>query len=99
MEQIYRKRAMDKGSADHLVQRAIRGTGHCEFTVAEQATAFADLAKWEQEGQKPEGDDVLDAAKVAAPEYGCKFTQNTYTPDEMTAGTLPAARANAPACP
>lgn len=99
MEQIYRQRAIDKGSADHLVQRAIRGTGHCEFTYAEQATAFEALVKWEQEGVKPDGDDVLDAAKLADPKYGCKFTQNTYTADEMTAGTVPAVRATAPACP
>jgi pimeloyl-ACP methyl ester carboxylesterase len=99
MEQIYRKRAMDKGNADRLVQRAIRGTGHCEFTYAEQATAFEALAKWEQEGVKPEGDDVLDAKKLADPNYGCKFTQNTYNADEMTAGTLPMARAMAAPCP
>ena len=99
MEQIYRKRATEKGNSDRLVQRAIRGTGHCEFTYAEQATAFGELAKWEQEGVKPEGDDVLDAAKVAAPDYGCKFTQNTYTAEEMAAGTLPPVRAMAAACP
>ena len=28
-------------------------------------------------GVKPQGDDVLDAAKVAAPDYGCKFTDKT----------------------
>jgi hypothetical protein len=99
MEQVYRRRAMEKGSADRLVQRAIRGVGHCEFTYAEQATAFEALAKWEQEGTKPEGDDVLDAKKLADPNYGCKFTQNTYNTEEMAAGTLPMVRATVPACP
>jgi hypothetical protein len=99
MEQVYRKRAMDKGNGDKLVQRAIRGVGHCEFTIAEQATAFEALAKWEQEGTKPEGDDVLDAKKLADPNYGCKFTQNTYNAEEMMAGTLPMVRAMVPACP
>ena len=99
MEQLYRNRVTAKGNGERLVQRAIRGVGHCEFTFAEQATAFDALANWEQNGQKPEGDDVLDRALVADPNYGCKFTNNTFNAAEMTAGTLPAARGmNAP-CP
>lgn len=97
MEQIYRQRAEAKGSAEHLVQRAIRGTGHCDFTAAEQIDAFDAMAKWEQEGVKPEGDDVLDPAIVGAPDYGCKFTKNTFTTAEM--GTVALARMAAPACP
>lgn len=74
MQQVYRQRAVAKGNADRLVQRAIRGMGHCEFTLAEQITAFDDLARWEQEGVKPEGDEVLDLNVVRAADYGCKFT-------------------------
>ena len=99
MEQLYRKRADAKGNGDRLVQRAIRGTGHCEFTYAEQAKAFEDLVAWEEQGKKPEGDDVLDAATLERDDYGCKFSDNNFTPAEMMAGTLPAARAMLPACP
>ena len=99
MQQIYRERVVAKGNGDRLVQWAIRGTGHCEFTAAEQVAAFQALEKWEQEGLKPEGDDVLDRAKLADPAYGCKFTKNTFSPTEMMSGTLPMARAAAPACP
>lgn len=98
MQQLYRERAIANGSEQRLVQRAIRGTGHCEFTQAEQIAAFEALVKWEQEGTKPEGDEVLDPAVVSSPTYGCKFTQNTYTAEEM-AGTLPVARSAVPACP
>jgi pimeloyl-ACP methyl ester carboxylesterase len=97
MQQVYRERAIAKGNQDHLVQRAIRGTGHCEFTLAEQITAFDDLARWEQEGVKPEGDEVLDLSVVHAADYGCKFTNNTFTEAEKAA--VGAARATAPACP
>ena len=96
MQQVYRQRATAKGNADRLVQRAIRGTGHCEFTLAEQITAFDDLARWEQEGVKPEGDEVLDPSVVHAADYGCKFTNNTFT--EAEKATVGAARATAPAC-
>jgi hypothetical protein len=57
-----------------LVQRAIRGVGHCDFTPAERATAFDDLVEWVQDGTRPEGDVVLDPAAVAAADYGCRFT-------------------------
>jgi hypothetical protein len=57
-----------------LVQRAIRGVGHCEFTPAEMVTAFDDLVEWVQDGTRPEGDVVLDPAAVAAADYGCRFT-------------------------
>lgn len=74
MQQIYRKRAEAKGSGERLVQRAIRGIGHCEFTYAEQTQAFDALAAWEETGMKPAGDDVLDPATVSSPSYGCDFT-------------------------
>ncbi|MDB5999269.1 MAG: hypothetical protein JWP52_968 [Rhizobacter sp.] len=99
MEQVYRQRAVTKGTDQWLVQRAIRDVGHCTFTAAEATTAFDDMVKWEAGGPKPAGDDVLTAATVADPRYGCTFTNNTPSIDDYTA---PASRAgfqaNYPAC-
>ncbi|MEM9035072.1 MAG: hypothetical protein AAGD18_10810 [Actinomycetota bacterium] len=60
-----------------LVQRAIRGSGHCDFTLAEYEQAFADLVTWVEDDVRPEGDPILDPAAVAAPDYGCRFTDPT----------------------
>ena len=101
MEQVYSKRAAAKGNSAWLVQRAIRGISHCDFTVAEQSTAFDDMVKWESGGAKPAGDDVVTAATVAAPTYGCTHTKNTPGPDD-SAGTLGLRQiiaATTPACP
>ncbi len=82
MQQSYARRALEKGSR-LLVQRAQRGAAHCDFTVAEQVESFEALAKWEQGGPKPPGDDVLTAAVVAAPSYGCAFTNNVVGVDDV----------------
>ena len=82
MEQVYQKRVATKGNSAWLVQRAIRGASHCDFTIAEQVDAFEAMIKWERHGIKPAGDDVVTAATVAAPSYGCTFTKNTLGPDE-----------------
>jgi hypothetical protein len=97
MEQLYRRRAESKGNGERLVQRAIRGSGHCEFTVAEQVDAFDALVRWEREGVKPLGDEVLDRAVVANDSYGCAFTKNAIGPDDQPA--LATLRGAAPACP
>jgi pimeloyl-ACP methyl ester carboxylesterase len=97
-QQIYRQRARAAGSEQWLVQRAIRGTGHCEFTTAEQVAAFRAMIDWEQKGTKPDGDEVLDLTVVAGSTYGCKFTDNTFT-DAEKASMLPTTRAALPACP
>ncbi|CAG9177069.1 S9 family peptidase [Cupriavidus respiraculi] len=98
MEQIYKRRADANGTANWLVQRAIRGISHCDFTVAEQQTAFDDMINWEQNGVKPAGDEVLDPAVVANPAYGCKFTNNTLGAEESptTAATRPGVATAAP---
>ena len=75
MEQVYQKRVAAKGNSTWLVQRAIRGASHCDFTVAEQVSAFDDMIKWERDGVKPSGDDVVTAATVAASTFGCTFTR------------------------
>ena len=56
------------------MQRAIRATGHCEFSPVEAGTAWDDLVTWVQDGTRPDGDDVLDADTVADPAYGCRFS-------------------------
>ena len=101
MQQVYAKRVAAKGNSAWLVQRAIRGVSHCDFTVAEQVTAFDDMIKWERDGVKPAGDDVLTPAVVAAATYGCTHTKNTLGPDESgtTRALRPAVLATTPACP
>ncbi len=103
MEQTYQKRVAAKGNSAWLVQRAIRGVSHCDFTVAEQATAFDDMVNWERGGAKPGGDDVMTAATVAAPTYGCTYTNNKLGADDSPSfvGALRAATLGIPAavCP
>lgn len=74
MEQEYARRVKAKGLAQNLVQRATRDIGHCTFTPTELVTTFVDLVKWVDAGVEPAGDDVLDAAKVADPAFGCTYT-------------------------
>ena len=101
MEQTYQKRVAAKGNSTWLVQRAIRGVSHCDFTINEQVDAFDAMIKWESTGVKPAGDDVVTAAVVAAPTYGCTFTKNTLGPDESNTvkALRPATLANSAACP
>lgn len=82
MQQVYRQRAAAKGNSNWLVQRAIRGASHCDFTVAEQVQAFSDMVAWAEGGAPPAGDDVTTPATVAAATYGCTFTNNTLGPDD-----------------
>jgi pimeloyl-ACP methyl ester carboxylesterase len=74
MQQIYARRVAEFGKSDMLVQRAIRDVNHCGFTLEEQIDAFIELIMWVEEGVKPPGDDVLDSATVADPNFGCQFT-------------------------
>ncbi len=74
MEQVYAQEAAAAGRSGHVVQRAIRATGHCEFSPVEAGTAWDDLVAWVESGERPAGDDVLDSAVVADPAYGCRFS-------------------------
>ena len=74
MEQVYAGRVAAHDSSHLLVQRATRDFGHCSFTGPELVTTFVDLAKWVEAGVKPAGDNVLDPATVANPNFGCTFT-------------------------
>ena len=60
------------------------------------------MIKWEQQGVKPAGDDVLNPATVANPNYGCQFTNNTVSTESGNLGDSPAlaqTRASLPKCP
>lgn len=74
----YAERVQANGNPDLLVQRAIRGAIHCDFTTAEWVTAFTDLVDWVEDGIRPDGDPVLDPAAVADPDYGCRFTDGAH---------------------
>jgi len=77
-EVAYASRVEANGASDLLVQRAIRGVLHCDFTPEEFSTAFLDLVAWVNTGVKPDGDDWLDPAAVADPEFGCEFTNGPH---------------------
>jgi hypothetical protein len=90
MEQVYAHRVAAHHQSRLFVSRAIRGVGHCDFTQAELQRGFSDLVSWVRTGHRPGGDPVTDARAVAAPTFGCRFTDPT-----------PGAHAGfvAPACP
>lgn len=85
MEQVYAERVAAHGRSDLVVQRAIRGVGHCDFTAEEFATGFADLVTWVEQGITPAGDDVRTPEVVADPHYGCAFTTETRNLGPFTA--------------
>lgn len=85
MEQVYAQRVAANGLADRVVQRAIRGVGHCDFTPAELINGFTALVGWVEGGVRPAGDTVLDPAAVADPRYGCTFTTATRNLGPFTA--------------
>ncbi len=74
----YARRVHEQGNSDLLVQRAIRGVLHCDFTPAEFTTAFLDLVVWREFSVKPGGDDFLDPAAVASPDFGCAYTDGPH---------------------
>jgi pimeloyl-ACP methyl ester carboxylesterase len=52
-EPAYAELAATAGGSDMLVQRAVNGFGHCNFTIPEQINAFLDLVTWVETGLKP----------------------------------------------
>jgi hypothetical protein len=87
MQQVYQQRVAAQGKSEWLVQRAIRGISHCDFTIAEQVQAFADMVKWELDGTRPGGDNVVSPAVVSDRAYGCTYTINTAGPDDSPSTT------------
>jgi pimeloyl-ACP methyl ester carboxylesterase len=75
----YASRVAATGNSDLLVQRAIRGVLHCDFSAQELGGAFIDLVNWVENGAKPAGDNFSDPAEVASPDFGCNFTNGTHT--------------------
>lgn len=97
IEQEYARRVAAKGRSGNLVQRATRDCGHCTFTPTELVTTFVDLVKWVEGGIKPAGDDVLNPAAVAHPNFGCTYTDKV-SPRQWN--TVPAlAFLTPPSCP
>lgn len=88
MQQVYRQRLVAAGAAraDRVVQRAIRGASHCDFTNAEMQAAFDDMVRWVKQGTKPAGDDVTTPATLAAANYGCTHTKNVFHPVDEASG-------------
>ncbi|WP_372956882.1 alpha/beta hydrolase [Marinobacter sp.] len=80
-QQLYREGAIENGSDDLLVQRAIRAPSHCDFTGSEIGKALSDWLTWVNGGEKPQGDEVLDPTVVADPQYGCDHTINDTSRD------------------
>ncbi|MGM1057773.1 hypothetical protein [Saccharothrix sp. Mg75] len=81
MEQVYEREVRRHGRGHLLAQRAIRAVGHCEFSPAEAGAAWDDLVTWVDTGREPAGDVVADPAVVAAPDYGCRFSDPAAYPD------------------
>ena len=77
METEYAATVAARGNSELVVQRAIRGVGHCDFSTTEYETAFGDLVNWVENGVRPAGDDVGDPAAVADAGFGCQFTDQT----------------------
>jgi len=78
MEQVYARRAARHGQSRLFVSRAIRSTGHCDFTAAELERGFDDLVRWVRGGHRPAGDPVGNRAQVAKPTFGCRFTDGPH---------------------
>jgi len=76
---VYAERVAANGQSDNLVQRAIRGSLHCDFTAEELSAGFLDLMDWVNGGPKPGGDDFSDPAAIADPLFGCAYTDGPHT--------------------
>jgi pimeloyl-ACP methyl ester carboxylesterase len=88
MEEDYARAVAAHGESDLLVQRAVREAGHCEYTPNEVGRAWTDLQTWvrahgrhARDAARPAGDVVTDPQAVAAPTYGCQFTDQTAYSD------------------
>ena len=80
LEQSYRRRTIAAGTDHLLVQRVVRGPGHCAFDGQTQQQAFDDLVAWIERGAKPVGEDVLapDLSRI-----GLKWTPHLLLEDPL----------------
>ena len=81
------------------MQRATRDDGHCAFTATEWLQTCTDLVKWVATGVEPAGDAVLDATKVVAPDFGCRFIDRTGARQWHSVPAQLQALVKPPACP
>ncbi|GDY30103.1 hypothetical protein GTS_17360 [Gandjariella thermophila] len=95
MEQVYAAAVAGHGRGQLLAQRVIRTVGHCEFDTREVATAWHDLVRWVDTGERPAADAVGDPAVIAAPDYGCRFSD----PDAYRDPPRGSTRRLLPPCP
>jgi pimeloyl-ACP methyl ester carboxylesterase len=79
-EQLYRRRTIAAGTGHLLVQRVMRGGGHCGFSGEMREQAFDDLVAWIERGVKPQGEDVIapDLSRV-----GMKWTPTLHPDDPL----------------
>jgi pimeloyl-ACP methyl ester carboxylesterase len=59
LEQSYKRRTIAAGTDQLLVQRVVRGGGHCAVDGETRRQAFDDLVRWVEHGVRPDGEDVL----------------------------------------
>ena len=80
LEQSYRRRTVGAGTERLLVQRVVRGAGHCAFDGETREQAFDDLVAWIEGGARPEGEDVLapDLSRI-----GVKWTPILHPQDPL----------------
>lgn len=71
LEDEFRRIVEAAGNGDMLVQRAVRASGHCDFSAQEIAAAAADLFNWVEDGIKPAGEEISPPLEDA----GLDFTQ------------------------
>jgi len=83
-EQDYRRKTIAAGTADLLVQRAIRRAGHCNFSDAERDQAFDDLVAWLENGTHPAGEDVLTSDQA---HLGADWTTPREPDDPLASGS------------
>jgi len=95
MEQVYAGDVARHGRTAMLAQRAIRTVNHCEFDAREAGSAWHALVAWVETGRRPAADVVDDPATVAAPDYGCRFSD----PDAYRTPPAGSTRRLFPACP
>ena len=93
MEQSYQAKLVKHRRSSLLVQRAIRASGHCEFTDREAGTAWDDLIAWTASGRRPGGDAIADRRAIADPAFGCRFSDPGAAPTP-TRATFPACAAS-----
>ena len=68
LDAAYQARVRAAGAEEHLVMRAVRHAGHCNFSEAEVQRTLLDFIAWVERGLVPAGEDLtgdLTAAGVA----------------------------------